>query len=100
VIEDPGLRAGAVLFGAALAGFVALGIGWAGLASKLLVPLQLPFLVSGAIGGVALTGASLGLLAIHLERRATAVERAALDGVVRDAAELAELVRARAASSR
>ena len=96
-IRDPGLRAAATLFAAGLAGLVGVGLAWAGVAGKLSVPMQLPFVVSGGIGGVALTGAAWGMLAIHLERRAAACERAALETVVRDAAEFAERLRARPA---
>ena len=99
-IRDPGLRAAATLFAAGLAGLAGLGLAWAGVAGKLSVPMQLPFVVSGGVGGVALTGAAWGLLAIQLERRAAASERAALEAVVRDAAEFAERLRARPAPAR
>ena len=95
-LTDPGVRAALILLAVALAGFVGLGLGWAGLASKLFVALQLPFFISGVVGGVALAGAGLGLLAIHLERRAGATERLMLDDAVRDVAEFAELLRAEA----
>jgi hypothetical protein len=78
-LRDPGARAVAVLIAAAAAGFVALGLAWRGLAATLDVWVQLPFVVSGGFGGVALTGTALALLDIHLSRRSAAAERVALE---------------------
>lgn len=98
-LAEPGGRASLVLISLSLAGLVALGLAWRGTASQLYVGFQLPFVASGDFGGVALIGAGAGLLAIHLERRAAATRRAAMDDIVRSAAVLAESVRKRVGRS-
>ncbi|MDT7572851.1 MAG: hypothetical protein QOE05_3025 [Actinomycetota bacterium] len=94
-LRDPSVRAAALLVGGVVAGFVAVGLSWRGVAPLLFVPLQLPFAVSGGIAGVALVGASIALLDIHAERRRAAARRALLEETVRDVAEMAELLRRR-----
>ncbi len=78
-----------------MAGFSAMALAWRGTASSLLVPTQLPFLVSGGIGGAALLVAAVALLMTHLERRHEAADRVELDTMVRVTAALADAIRAR-----
>jgi hypothetical protein len=82
--SDRGHQAMVVLVAAAAAGFVALGLAWAGVAGRLYVGLQMPFVVSGAFGGVALAGASLTIAGIHYERRHNATERFHFDQMIRE----------------
>lgn len=91
-LSDRGVQAIVVLVAAAAGGFVALGLGWAGVAARLYVGLQLPFLVSGAFGGVAVAGCFLAIAGVQLERRQNAAERFDLDQAVRDVAALGELL--------
>ena len=91
-LRDPGLRAVAVLVAVAVGGLAGLGLAWRGAAANLDVWVQVPFLVSGALGGVALTGTSLALLAIHLDRRAAAEERDLLDEAIAEVAARIEAV--------
>lgn len=93
--RDPGLRAAAVLVAFALTGFAVIGLAWAGAAAKGLVVLQLPWLVSGGLVGLALVGIGMGLLDVHLGRRQAALRRIQLAEVVRDTSELAEAIAAR-----
>lgn len=79
---DRGGQATLLLVAGASVGFAALGLGWSGVAARLYVALQLPYLASGAVAGVALVGTSLGLLAVHIERRAAAVDRLNLDEAI------------------
>ena len=79
---DRGVQAGLVLVAAAAAGVAVLGLAWSGVAAKLVVSLQIPYVVSGAIGGLAVAGASLAILAVHMERRRSAEDRAELDDVI------------------
>lgn len=90
---DPGVRAALVLVGLAAAGFVMLGLAWRGAARTIYVPLQLPWVASGSLIGLALIGAGLGAWSVHLGRRADAAHRDAMETLVRDAAELAESIR-------
>lgn len=84
------IQAALVFGGAALAGFAGLGLAWHGASSTLAVYVQMPFLVSGGIGGLALAGTFSGLLAVHGERRAGASDRLWLEEAIESATEIAE----------
>lgn len=89
-LADRGVRAALVLVAVAAAGLAGLGLAWRGAAATLGVWVQMPFVVSGAVGGVALAGCFLALLGVHLERRAAARERLVLESAIASAAETAE----------
>ena len=79
-------------------GFLAFILGWRGAAGTLSVPLQLPYLVSGGIGGIALVAMGLALVNLASARRETARELAKLQSLVDEAARVlaaAELRRRR-----
>jgi hypothetical protein len=80
------------LIGGALvvAGFGALVLGWRGAAGRLEVSLQMPYLVSGGIGGLALIGLGLALCNLASARREAARELRRLQDLVDDAAGLLE----------
>lgn len=80
---DPGARAMLLPLAGVIAGFVALGLSWAGASRQLLLPAELPWLVSGALTGVALIGFSAGLAALTWRRRAVAREVVLLDAALR-----------------
>jgi hypothetical protein len=66
-----------VLFGAvAGAGFVAIFLGWLIASRTRFVPHQVPALVSGGLGGLALILIGGGLFAVQDRRRLAALERA------------------------
>lgn len=92
-LRDPATQATLVLAALGVAGFVMFVLGWRGGARTIYVPLQVPWLVSGAIGGLALIGLALGAWSIHSGRRQDAEHRAVVEQVVRQAAELAEDLR-------
>ena len=94
-LQDPGIQAVLVLAGLAVAAFVMFGLAWRGGARTPYVPLQMPWLVSGGMAGLALLGMAVGAWSIHLGRRQDALHRAATEDLVREAVELAEEVRAR-----
>lgn len=79
-----------VLVAAAAGGLAGLGIAWSGVAATLDLWRQVPFLVSGALGGTAVTGVCLGLVAVQRERRAEAVDRLWVDAAIRSASDLAD----------
>lgn len=58
------------------AGLVGVTIAWQRAADTSSVALQLPYLVSGALGGIALIGFALGVANIQASRRRAAAERA------------------------
>ncbi|HZQ83397.1 MAG TPA: hypothetical protein VFA83_01090 [Acidimicrobiales bacterium] len=87
-LRDPYTVSVTVLVVLAAAGLAGIAIGWRGAAASLVVSVQLPYVVSGVIGGLALLGFSLGLLIIQVRRRREAERRADFDRVVRAAADL------------
>ena len=87
---DRGGQAALLLVAGAAVGFAVVGLGWSGVAARLYVALQLPYLASGALAGAALVGTCLGLLAVHVERRAAAVDRLQLDQAIRATSTLTE----------
>ena len=97
VLRDPRVSTTLVLAALAVGGFVGIALAWRGAAATLFVVLQLPWVLSGAIAGVALLGAALALLMTHLERSEAAAERASLAALQRDALRLLSAASAKAA---
>ena len=91
--RDPFVVAMAVLAALVVGGLVGLAVAWRGLAASLVVALQLPYAVSGALGGLALVGFALGVASIQASRRAAARERAEFGRVVAAAADVLAAVR-------
>ncbi|HET6795187.1 MAG TPA: hypothetical protein VFH45_12120 [Acidimicrobiales bacterium] len=89
-LSDRGVQALIVLVAIAAGGFVAVGLAWSGVAARLDVGLQLPFVVSGAFGGVAVTAAFLAIAGTQLERRHAATDRFHIDTAIRDVAYIAD----------
>lgn len=75
------LAAGLLVLGAFL-GFV---LSWRGVAQTLLIPKQLPFLVSGGVGGLGLLVAGITILLVQGERRRAAREFQKLGDVLAQA---------------
>lgn len=84
----------AVLGALMVAGFVAIAIGWRGVAGSLVVAVQLPYAVSGVFGGIAVIGFAAGLMSLQLSRRREAEERAEFARLVSASANLLAAVRA------
>jgi hypothetical protein len=77
-----------VLAALALAGLISIAVAWRTLADSTVVALQLPYAVSGVIGGVAVLGFALGLLSVQATRRREAIERAQFNRLVVASADL------------
>lgn len=88
LLRDPFAMSVAVLVALGVAGLASLAAGWRGAAASLDVAVQLPYIVSGALGGLSVVGFSAGLLLIQLRRREEARRRAELGRVVRAVADL------------
>lgn len=84
VLRDPRVSTTLVLAATVVVGFGLIAQGYRGAAALLFVPFQIPFLVSGAMVGVALVGAGLALLSVHLDRTEAAEERRAVAALQRD----------------
>ena len=84
ILRDPRVTTTLVLASVVLLGFGLLGAGYRGAAALLFVPFQVPFLVSGAVVGLAFVGTGLALLIVHLDRTEAAEERRAVAGLQRD----------------
>ena len=96
VLRDPRVFTTLTFMGLAAGGFVLVLLGWRGVAATLFVSLQLPWVVSGAFAGIALTGAALALLNAHLDRAEAATERAELAELQRETLRLLGMAAARA----
>lgn len=84
VLRDPRVTTTLVLACVVVVGFAFLALGYRGAAALLLVPFQVPYLVSGAVVGLALVGTGLALLIVHLDRTEAAEERRAVAALQRD----------------
>ena len=93
---DPWLVSVGVLVAAVGTGFVAMVLAWRGAAARISVAEQVPFVVSGAMGGLALVAFALAVLVVQFRRRAEALRRADLDRVRAAVADLAAEVRGEA----
>jgi hypothetical protein len=87
-VRDPAFPGVAMLAIIMLAGFAVVLLAWSGAARTLFVSLQVPHLVSGGLGGLALIGLGAALLDIQLGRRDAALEQRLTDGVIDEVVEL------------
>lgn len=74
-----------------LAGFAVLVVGVIAMTGTPYVPLQLPYLVSGGLGGAALLGIGAVLTAVLAERRDRAVATAQLQDAVDEVREIVSI---------
>lgn len=74
--------------GMVLAGFALLTLAWRAVAALLLVPLQLPYAVSGGVAGLALIGLGAALLNAQASRHLAARERLDVEAAVTEAGRL------------
>jgi hypothetical protein len=86
--RDPYASSVAVLALLALAGLAAIALGAAGAADARTLDAQLPFVVSGGIGGLAMVVVAVGLHAAQRRRMASARRRTEVDRVLQEAAAL------------
>jgi hypothetical protein len=93
VTADPWLVSVGVLVAAVGTGFVAMVLAWRGAAARISVADQVPYVVSGAMGGLALVVFALAVLVVQVRRRAEALRRADLGRVRAAVADLAAEVR-------
>jgi hypothetical protein len=83
-----------VLFGGiVLVGFVGIALGWKVAARTLVVPFQVPAMVSGGLGGLALIILGAGLAQVQVGRRLAAQERAETENLLDEAAALMDVMR-------
>lgn len=97
--RDPAAPSLVLFTGIALAGFVAIALGWRAAARTLVVAFQVPALVSGGLGGLALILLGAGLVSVQSGRRMAAAERRETEALLDEAAGLLEVVRRRGAGS-
>lgn len=86
--RDPAAPSVAVFLALVVGGFVAIGLAWNIARQTLVVAFQLPGLLSGAVGGLALIVLGAGLINAQVGRRLGALERARTDAVLDEAAAL------------
>ena len=98
ILRDPRVSTTLVLAAIVIGGFVTVSQGYRGAAALLNVAFQVPFLISGAVAGLAIIGLGLALLSIHVDRTEAAAERTEVAKLQRDVLRL--LARAPEASER
>jgi hypothetical protein len=87
-LRDPAMP-GLILMGALVGtGFLVLLLTWVGAAGTLYVPLQMPHIVSGGLGGLALIGLGAVLIYVQWGRRDDAAKRRLTDELLDEAAAL------------
>ena len=84
-LRDPRVSIAGILLASLVGGFALIWLGYRSAAAAALVSLQLPFAVSGGLGGLALVGTAAALLSIHVDRVEAAEERRQLAALQRDA---------------
>jgi hypothetical protein len=75
MLRDPRVSTALMLGALSLSGLVASYLGYRGIAAESAVPLQVPYLISGAIVGAGAVGTGLALLVVHIDRCEAAQER-------------------------
>ncbi len=85
-LRDPVAPSLLILAGLVVAGFVTIGLGWRVASTTLYVALQVPAVISGGLGGLALIAFGSGLLSTQLGRRWAARERQERQAAVDEAA--------------
>jgi hypothetical protein len=88
----PGL---ATMVAVAVTGVAALGLGWRIVARSLVVPVQVPALISGGLAGLALLGAACAFFDIQADRRDAAQRADEIDAVLDEVAAMAAILRRR-----
>lgn len=94
-LSDPWVRSIVLAVALVVAGFVSLGAASVGASGAVSVAEQVPFVVSGGFGGIALAGTGLALLRVQGSRRAAAEDRAELAAVATQLGAIAEGIAAR-----
>ena len=92
-MRSPFNRSIVVLVLVAVAGVVAIWFGYRGLAATDDISIEVPFLVSGAFGGIGLVGFASGVVLVQFRRLSQARERAEIDRLIGAAEALLEEVR-------
>jgi hypothetical protein len=90
-LRDPALTGLVLMLALVAGGFVAVVLGWRGAARAAYVPLQVPALVSGGFGGLALIGVGVALFDLQQSRRRAAREQRLLDDTLDELAHLMPL---------
>lgn len=88
LLHDPLVVSVATAVAMVIAGFAAIAVGWRGAAAEVGVWRQVPYAVSGAIGGLGLVGLGLAVVDLQFDRRAAAREQDDLDALIRRASAL------------
>lgn len=90
-LRDPALPGLLIMVGIVIGGVVAIYFGWRGAARTIYVPLQLPEIVSGGLGGIALVGLGLALFDLQMTRHELALERRQNADILNEIASLVAL---------
>jgi hypothetical protein len=92
ILRDPRINVSLVLGLVVVGGLGLVGAAYGGTADLALVAYQLPFVISGGLGGIALVGLGLSLLSTHVDRVASVEERQELALVQRETMRLVRTI--------
>jgi len=81
-LRDPFAGSVFVLALMAVAGIVAIALGYRGIAATDDISIQIPFAVSGGLGGLGLLAFSGGLIGVQMRRKHAARERAEVERLI------------------
>jgi hypothetical protein len=98
--RDPFVVSIVVFVGFVAGGFGAIGMAWRAAARTLIVGAQVPPLVSGGLGGLALVIVGAGFAVIQVSRQAAANQRAEMEGALDEAAAVVAALRAKPKGAR
>lgn len=90
-LRDPAFPGLLMMVGIVIGGVIAIYFGWRGVARTIYVPLQLPEIVSGGLGGIALIGLGLALFDLQMTRHELALERKQNADILNEIASLVTL---------
>jgi len=91
LLRDPALPGLLLMAALVVAGFAAITIGYFGAARLIYVPLQMPEIVSGGVGGLALIGVGAYLFGVQIDRQHAAREEMLTDEMLGEMADLVAL---------
>jgi hypothetical protein len=98
--RDPALPGLALFAAIAVAGLGAIGLAWLIASRTLFVPHQVPAVVSGGLGGLALVVIGAGLFAVQDRRRLAALDRAEQEALLDETLALTAALQTRPAPPR
>lgn len=91
--QEPFYLTSLIAAGLVLGGFAILVLSWRGIARLTVVSFQVPYMLSGGLGGIALIGIGAAILGIQVARYQRAEERRDMEALLDAATDLLRVAR-------